>query len=519
MKRKLTSSLLIGMLAGTAATAANAQSPKIVVGIVVDQLRTDYIEQLRPYFGDKGFNRLINEGAYLTDVDFSRSVSDAPSGAAVVYTGAWPSANGMASAMVLDESQRRSVPTLSDPLKQRIEYSPENLKVSTLADEFFINNGNLSKIYSIGGDAQVAVVTAGHAGNAAVWLDEMSGKWNTPAYYGALPPAISNRNRTSPLSSKVASTTWRPLRHSSAYPMAKTWNSPDFSYNFSAGRDSYLKFKAAAPFNTEVTDAAIDLIRSMQGSQHGMISLEYSVAPYRYDYDGDNRPELTDAYVALDADLGRLLEAIDRSFPGEAMVFLTSTGYAHEPAIPDADARIPSGEITLKQAESLLNSYLSASYGNGDYVALIKDGKLFLNSKEASKRGVDIKTLRKEVKDFLLRMGGVNEAYTIDEVVHADTPRMLELSRSLDVKNSPDLFLFFTPGWTVTDDNAYPSVSEKVRMATPPTPAFLLAPTLEAQIVTERVDATAIAPTIASEIHIRAPNAAATRPLTLKHRN
>lgn len=512
---------MLGLLTGGAINTT-AQTPKVVVGIVVDQLRTDYIEQLRPYFGTNGFNRLIKEGVYLPDVDFKGTSTDAPTGAAVVYTGAWPVVNGVAGQHKLDANLKRYVPALSsESNKSRPEYTPENLKLSTIADEFFINNGPLSKIYSITGDPQVAVVEAGHAGTAAIWFDETTGRWTTANYYGTLPPAIGNKNRTSPLASKISSTVWRPLKPQSTYPMGKLWSDGDFSYGFnSASRDSYSHFRQSAPFNSEVTDMAIELLKSIQSAgkdQPGMVNIEYTAAPISFDYEGDNRPELTDTYVRLDAEIGRLLEAIDKDYGrGNALIFLSSTGYAQEPSIPETQARIPTGEITLKKAESLLNSYLSAAYGNADYVALIKDGNVYLDKKIADSKGLDIKKLREETKLFLLRMGGISEAYTIDEVLRADNRKLENMALGVNPKNSPDLLIKYTPGWTVTDDNVYPAMSKVERHSTPSTPAFIMAPDLIPETITTTIDATAIAPTIASLLRIRSPNGATDKPLNLK---
>lgn len=526
MKKLTTTSLLLGLLSGACTLTVDAKSPTIVVGIMVDQLRTDYLEQLRPYFGTKGFNRLISEGVYIPSVDFRNTVSDAPTGTAVVYTGAWPSVNGVASAEVLDQNQKKKVPVLvSETGKSKTDYSPQNLRLSTIADEIYINNGNLTKIYSIAGDPQVAVISAGHAGTSALYLDEYQGKWTTPVYYGTLPSFIFNKSHTSPLSSKIANSVWKPLNPPAFYSFGNSWNKDEFSYKYAGGtRDTYLRFRDSAPFNTELTNAAIDILKAMQSGstsdQPGMLNIAYSLSPINYDFDNDNRPELVDSYMRLDSELGRLLDAIDRDYgKGNAVIFLSSTGYATEPDMPDFDAKIPTGEITLMKAESLLNSYLSATFGNGDYVALIKNGQLYLDSKEIERKGLDIKKLRAEAKGFLLRMGGVSEAFTIDEVIHTDNKRAEEIGLGIDPKNAPDLFLFFTPGWTVTDDNAYPSTSYKVRLATPPTPAIIMAPDVLPEVVTETVEATSLAPTISSAINIRAPNGAGAKPIVLKRRN
>lgn len=525
MKKIATKSLLLGLISGACVLHADAQSPKIVVGIVVDQLRTDYLEQLRPYFGNKGFNRLIKEGVYMPNVDFKNTVHDAPTGAAIIYTGAWPSVNGVASAKVLDPVNKRNVATLSaDHTKSTSDYSPQNLRLSTLADELYISNGQLSRIYSVAGDPQVAVIAAGHAGSSAIYLDEYRGRWSTPGFYGTLLPIINNKNHSSPLSQKVGAALWKPLNDSRTYPFASNWRDGNFTYGFSgSGTDVYNRFKQSAPFNVEATDVALDLLKTIKAGNAvptaGMLNVVYTVSPISFDYDDDNRPELVDSYMRLDSELGKLLDAIDNDYgAGNAVIFLSSTGYAEEPAIPEIDARIPTGEVTLKKAESLLNSYLSASYGNGDFVSLFKNGQLFLDARLADKKGIDIKNLRNEAKSFLLRMGGVSEVFTIDEVLLSDNKRTEGLALGLDTKNAPDLLVLFTPGWTVTDDNVYPPVSKKARLSSPATPAIIVAPGVEPETISYSVNATALAPTIAAVINIRAPNGAADKPLTLTRR-
>lgn len=525
MKRFTTTSLAVSLLAGSATFTVAAGQPKIVVGIVVDQLRTDYLEQLRPYFGKSGFNRMLSEGVYLPDVDFKGTVADAPSGAAVIYTGAWPSANGVASAEVLDIAGRRNLPALADMTAKGPDYKPDNLKLSTLADEFFINNGTLSKIYSVSGDPQVSVVTAGHAGTSAIWLDDHSARWSAPSFYGPVPGFVTAKNRTTPVSQRINTANWKPLNPSSFYPTGSVWHGDGFSYGFNATSAQRVgQFKDSPLFNTEVTDMAIDILKGMKTDaatgNAGMLNVGYNLSPISYDYDDDNRPELFDAYMRLDSDLGRLLDTIYATYGKDnAVVFLSSSGYAAEPSIPELKTRIPSGEVTLKKVESLLNAYLSATHGNADYVALIKDGRLFLDTKALEQKGLRAADVRKEAKDFLLRMGGLHEVLTIDEVLHSDNRRLQDFALRVDAKNAPDLFLTFTPGWTVTDDNVYPTVSYTARMSAPLTPAFIMAPQLVPATIGSTVEATVLAPTVASAMRIRPPNGAASRPLVLTQKD
>lgn len=507
MKRSTCSYLLAGLISGVSCLSASAGEPKIVVGIMVDQLRTDYLDRLAPQMGASGFNRLKAEGVTIPNLDFKATVTDLPSAAAVVYTGAWPSLTGVAGSQVYDTERHRSVPTLSAKGAKN-DFSPEGLQLSTIADELVISSGPLSKIYSIAGDAQTAVVTAGHAANAAIWLDDFTGRWVSPAYYTGMPPVVANKNRTAPITATLSSTSWRPL----SYPAGN--QADNFSHTFNgAGHEAIIRFKNSPLFNSEIANAAIDLLRTLKQSSAAstpMLNVSFSLAPYIYDDNGDSRAELADAYLRLDKDLGRILDALYSEYGRDnVLLFLSSSGYAQEPQIPEGDVRLPVGEVSYKKMESLLNSYLSATYGNADYVSHIHDGNLYLNTSAIAAKGADIRKLRADAKAFLLRMSGIASIGTIDEVLGSDMASMRGIALRINPKSAPDLIVQFAPGWTVVDDNQYPVTSFKVRLAAPATPAFILAPGIEPQTVETPVDATAVAPTVCSLIRIRAPNGAA----------
>lgn len=498
--------------------AANPET-RLVVGIVVDQLRTDYLRQLSPLFGDGGFNRLMKEGVFINDVDFKNTAKDPQSGTAVIYTGAWPAFNGVSSAEVYDETQKRALPTLSSSRS----YSPEKLRISTLSDELALAGGGDARIYSIGADPQVSVIMTGHDGTAPVWLDENTGKWTSSSYYPYTPQFVAKRNHVAPVSKIMENTAWRPLLPSDRYPLYKGSKSLDFSYSFrNNGRDAYTNFKNSAPFNEEITDFAIDILKegslTAQGSPTGMLNIEYTVAPISFDYDGDNRMEMMDSYLRLDQQLSRLFEQLEKSVGlDNTLVMLVSSGNTDEPSLYK-DSKVPGGEFSFKKAESLLDSYLSASHGNGDYVIMIRDDKVYLNHKLIEDKKLDLKTIRREAADFLEKMSGIAETFTYDEVKAGTNGRTKDLALTADPKTSADLYVRFSPGWTIINDSAYPTKVYKASYSSPATPAFILSSQFKPVEIIEAVDATAIAPTISSALNIRAPNGAESKPLILEYK-
>lgn len=515
MNRLLTS-VLCSLVGITTVLQADASRPRLVVGIVVDQLRTDYIEYLRELFGERGFNLLMNKGAYLRNVDFPTVHPDAVSATALLYTGNYPATNGVASAYVYDQQRNKLTPTL----REGDSFSPAALLLSTVSDEVAIDSRGIGSVYSVATDPQQAVIMAGHAGNGAAWISDTDGRWEVSPFYGkhtANSPAALRNVRNAP-AQRIDTMQWRPALPPARYPgMADRKDGYAFKYTFSrSDREGFRKFLASPLANREVTDVAIDYLRDMHLGTHGgtdMLNIAYTAAPYKYATDGDARVELQDTYVRLDADLGRLFDAIDKAVGlDNTLIYLSSTGYYDETARDDGRYRIPSGNFSVKRAVSLLNSYLSASYGNGTYVAGYSDGHFYLNRKALE--GKDYARIVGDARDFLVRMSGITDALTVDDILSGGDATAA-LRRSLDVNHCGDIYVAFTPGWTVTDDTVYPARVHNVRLASVATPFFLMAPSVAPMTIGEPVEATVLAPTVTQTLRIRAPNGALSRPLLL----
>lgn len=503
-----------------------AARPKLVVGIVVDQLRTDYLDYLHSYFTERGFKRLMRDGAYMRDVDFKVRGLDGASAAAMLYTGAYPANTGVASAMVYDPVTRKTQPALSDPKTMgnftNDSYSPENLRLSTLGDELAVDGLSLSSIYSFAADPQVAIIMSGHAGTGACWINENTGNWATTTYYRNLPAPVSARNYSSSVASRLDTMQWKPSIPIDRFPgLPEQKKIYPFRHMFPrSDREVFRRFSASPMGNAEVTDVAIECLRQMKiggnGNAVDMLNLGYTVAPYKYVDDGDFRAELTDAYLRLDGQLGRLFEAIDRYVGADnAVIWLSSTGYCDDAVIDDKKYRIPGGEFSIKRAKSLLNSYLSALHGNADYVDAFRDSHLYLDHKVLEEKNLDVSDVVADARSFIAKMSGVSDAFTLYDILSPSTPEEECLRLSVDPKSGGDIFVTFNPGWTVTDDVEYPVKSKPVRETPVLSPAFIVAPGIAPQKISTPVDATALAPTLSSILRIRSPNGAVSKPLIL----
>lgn len=521
---RLLGSLLMGLMTINAAVGADSSRPKLVVGIVVDQLRTDYLQYLRHLFGESGFQCLMKDGLYLRHVDFNADLNDPVSTTALLFTGNYPNASGIPGPEIYRAEAAAPAPALEDPNSlgnfTREALSPANLRISTISDEVAIDGGGLTSVYAIAPDAQQAIIMAGHAGNCALWINDTDGKWSSTAYYRDFPQFVTNRNRQNPLSARLDTLSWKPALDLSRYPgIAPQKRHYPFRYTFPLSeRDVFERFKSAAPVNTEVTDVAIDAIRQLNLGRRSdgtdMLSIAYTAAPYKYVDDGDYRLELEDTYIRLDAQLGRLLQTIDREVGlSNTLIFLSSTGYYDDASTDDPKYRIPTGEVSLKRVESLLNSYLSAKYGNADYVRGIYSNQIFLDHQALQSRSLPVEKAQGEAREFLVRMSGIADARTLGEILADMSEEGGRQRRAIDPKNAGDIFLTFLPGWKVVDDSRYPSTITPIRAGMVSTPFFLMGPGVKPEVIATPVDAAAIAPTVTSALHIRSPNGASRRPI------
>ena len=426
-------------------------------------LERDYLDLLRESFGSGGFNRLLRDGVVISDADYGTNL-DNVAATAVVMTGASPVVSGIPASAYYDPSKMKIVEVLDDPQVMgnftTETYSPAALRVSTVSDEARIAGGGVTQAYSIAPDARVAILMAGHAGNGGVWINDNTGAWASSTYYTELPAGVATANRLMPLSSRLDTMSWLSAK-AEAYP-----NLPDhlthypFRYVFPRGKDNrYAMFKDSPLVNREVTSLASDFIGGMKLGTHDgvdVLNVAYTLTSFDYSKNPDNRFEMMDAYIKLDRNLEQLFAAIDRNVGvGNSVVYLAATPPALRAKRDDPRWRIPTGEFSTRKAGSLLNMYLMAVYGTGEWVSAFHNNQFYLNNKLIKERSLDARTVRTDAAGFLARMTGVEGVYTIDDVIVGRLgDRNDAIRRNTDVAIAGDLFINILPGWELVDDYA-----------------------------------------------------------------
>lgn len=511
----------MALLASLGVNAQSVQRSPLVLGIIVEGLQDDYLTLLEPQFTDGGFKKLMHQGLSMTDIEFGPGI-DATAAAAIIQTGAPPIANGIPGDVIYSPITSQSTKVLIDTKYignfTDETFSAKALRVSTLSDEFRIDTEGQGIVYALAADPQMSIISAGHAANGAFWIYDHTGNWASTTYYKDMPTSVSNRNYQTPLEARLDTIKWIPSRHPNQYPLlTEDERLRAFHRKFPKKEFNRISlFKSSPICNSEITDVALELMSSTKMGRDAnpdMLNIVYTVS-----YPGASRLETMDAYLRLDRELERLFSAADRMSSGSAPTIYLSgipTNQGFEP--DEARWQVPTGEYSIKKAMSLLEMYLMATHGNGDWVTNYNNRQFYLNRKYITDKGFDLASFRTEVAVFLARMAGVSNVYTIDDIIAArvgDNPQALK--RNTVIEHCGDVFVEVNPGWVIVDD--YNSGTKQNRRTAERTnavriPAFILAPEIKASRIDIPIDARAIAPTVARTIRIRAPNAASVKPI------
>lgn len=489
--------------------------PKLVVGLTIDQLRTDYLEAFSTLYGDKGFKRLWKEGRVFRNAEYTFKGVDRASAVAAVYTGTTPSMNGIIGKRWMDVSILRPVNCVDDPAFMgnftTESSSASQLLTSTIADELKMATRNAGLVYAVAPFRDAAILAAGHAGNGAFWLNDQTGKWCGTTYYNEFPWWASQYNDSQSVDFRIANLLWTPEHPIEKYTFLPEWRDMGFKYKFDDEKSNKYKRLITSPFiNDEVNAFAAELLdKSTIGKDEvpDMLSLTYYAGNYAHKNIQECAMEMQDTYVRLDKSIASLLETLEKKVGLQNVVFfITSTGYSNSDGPDSGTYRIPGGEFHLNRCAALLNMYLMATYGQGQYVEAHYGQQIYLNHKLIEEKQLDLAEIQNKSANFLIQFSGVNEVYSANRLLlGAWTPEISQIRNGFHRKRSGDLYIDILPGWTIVREA--PGRNQVVRHAAIPVPLIFMGGGVKPSVIDTPVTTDRIAPTLAHFMRIRAPNA------------
>ena len=520
-KRMLTAALLVvaGSTAQAASPAGGTSHPKLVVGIVIDQLDREYVERLMPLFGNDGFKRFLDNGYYCPDTEFEYDCPDAASAIASVYTGTVPFYHGIVGGHWMDRKSQMIIGAVDDSNAggiNTIEHSsPKRLQVMSLADEMKISSDGKSVICAIASNRDAAILSGGHEADAVLWMNDIDGQWSSSAYYGRF-PSWANSINNEIWSRKV----WKPVLPTSLYINDSPRRLSDtFSHSFS--RSDICSYKTSSLANDDVLRMALESFKAMEmgiDSNPDLLAVTFYAGGFNNEPPSVSSMELQDIYVRLDRDIADLTRLISASIGlDNVLFFMTSTGCKNREEPEIKDTRMPSGTVSMERVSALLNLYLSALYERGQYIIAYSGDNLYLDRTLIERQNIPVSKIMSDCSDFLLQVAGVKSVITQRDLISGNlSSEMIRKRNGLNYDCSGDIMIEITPGWKLVDDKSHTSRIE--RRSESHFPVVFYGAGIRPEVSHDRIKASAIASTVAWLLGIQPPVACVTSPLiNIKH--
>ena len=501
-------------------------TPRLILGITVDQLRSDYLYLLQSRFGEGGFKRLMRDGVVYDNVTFELDNPDATAAIASLATGSYPFQNGISGQFIFDQQTLRKHSIFFDNkyIGNATDgyWSPRALVSSTMSDELKLASQHASRIYSIAPNAEEAIIAAGHTADGAFWIDDKSGVWCSTTYYREFPNFVANQNNTLPFFADPIGKGWEPQNSArnnvcTLAPYNAAVNG-HFSHRFQQSRQTIYPWVKTTPY---VNDAVAQMAQLFVSNQRvadkpgstDMLQLTFYAGTYQHAAPEVYPCELEETYLRLDQTLEQLLRYIDQRIGlTNTFIYLIGTGDTN----PN-NSEVPGlsmGEFNVNRCTALLNIQLISLYGQGQWVDGCEGLHIYLNRRLIEQKQLQLDEVTREAAKLVSLFSGIDEVFTAQQLLHQDySQRISRIRNSYRKETGGDLVLQLQPGWRLRpDDKSQPQ--PQVRHDIYPGPAIFYAPqSIAPQRITTPVEAIHIAPTVAKAIRIRAPSACRALPL------
>jgi len=449
--------------------------PKLVLVIVVDQFRYDYLERFGDLFGSGGFKRLMNEGALFTNANYDYVPTFTACGHAAVFTGSVPAQNGIVGnvwydresgkvrVMVTDDSAH--LVTSTGPSARGGAASPRYLLGTTIGDQMRLANNFQSKVITASLKDRSAVLPGGQRPNGAFWFNEANGEFVSSDYYSKELPAWVRKFDADDRPDKYFGAKWDRTLPADAYKRAQAENLPlqrsvlgsRFPYVVTGGDEKpgpkFYNAFTLTPFASEYLSqfgkVALDA-ESLGADQFpDLLSISFSSPDLTGHYYGPDSQETVDTYARLDRVIADLLSYVDKKV-GLANVIVAVTGDHGVAPIPEymKSKGFDAGRLSSNEFVSAANKALAARFGDGKWVVNLSNDQLYLDQKLIADKKVDPAEAERIAGEAALASEGVVNYFTRTQIVAGRMPGgpvARRVTNGFNRKRSGDVWLITKP--------------------------------------------------------------------------
>lgn len=437
----------------------NLSKPKVLIGIVVDQMRPDYLQRFYHHFGETGFKRLLKGGTLFENCFINFLPSYTACGHAAIYTGSVPALHGIIGNNWYDRIKNANMYCVSDDAVHAVggmekygQMSPRNLKSTTIADELRLSNNFQSRTFSFSLKDRGAILPGGHSANAAYWMDDSIANFMSSTFYlKSLPRWVQNFNAQQ-YARNYLKKAWDIKGKEEDYLYTR-FEDTAYTSGFAGKNPAYLPYQFDKENNAIIkktpygNDILIDFVKKAienenigKGNFTDFINISFSATDYIGHQFGPHAMELEDCYARLDESLGAFLDFLNVQYgQGNYLLFLTADHGVLENPQYLKEHKIPAGYVFDTALKDNLNSYLFSKFQINNVVNSINNNQVYLN---ANTMKADVKeNVLNGIKEYLNNRDEIYIALKPNEIMTTALPHFLTemLKNTFNTKRSGEI--------------------------------------------------------------------------------
>ena len=507
-----------GFPAPAHASAYNGH-PKLIIVIVIDQFRGDYLERYRDQFGEGGFRLFLDHGAYFADCNYNYANTRTAPGHATLFTGAYSNGHGIVGNEWWDPQKKRMVTSVEDDdtktvgaAEDKTGASPHNLQADTLGDELKLATQGKSRVFSVSLKDRGAVIPGGFSADAAYWIEPQTGAWVTSTYYRSELPGWAKDFNSSNRAAKYWDRDWKDAQGN---VLGKTAHRAEKN----GSEASFFEVIGSTPFGNEYElEFAKELTlyeKLGTGSATDLLAVSLSPNDILGHAVGPDTPQMQAMALALDRDLGDFFNFLGHQI-GLANVWIALSADHGVSSLPDAvkKVHIPAANLDARKIEAQINDALSAKLSAGHQAYIKLDYPVAWLDQDAFTAAHVKEHDAEAMVGAMLKDAGIREFYTKSQLAEGEVPNT-EMGRRFLNSYSPlgSWFVMgvpppYTVGTTKGTDHASPYTYDTH------VPLALYGLPFQTGTYRSHAEPTDLAVTLASLLGINAPTHAVGRVLT-----
>ena len=429
---------MLSLLSGFTNPKKNTQKPKLVVGVVIDQMRYDYLTRFASKYGEDGFKRLLKGGFSLENAHYNYIPTYTAVGHASIYTGTTPVNHAIISNNWYDKYAKKSIYCVDDSKYKTIgndgnggKKSPYRMLTTTVTDQLKLAQNMNGKTIGIAIKDRSAILPAGHAANGAYWFDGGDkGQWISSSYYvNNLPNWVQEFNKSKKVDEYLEQP-WETLYDINTYTESisddnnfeqpfKGEEKPVFPHNIPALKsknNNYSIIKAIPAGNSLTTDfAKAAIIGENLGKSNftDFLAVSYSSTDYVGHQFGVASKEIEDTYLRLDKDLASLFKFLDTQVgEGNYTLFLTADHAAVQVPSYLQSVKIPANYFSYTKFRDYVTEITKKHFNSDAIVENISNFQIFLNKEKIEELKLDVHTVAQKIADEVINYKGIYKTVT-----------------------------------------------------------------------------------------------------------